>query len=280
MPEVSVITGGAGGMGLATAKIVGRDRAVVICDVSQPRLDAAVAELKELIIDCTAVACDITDRTSVAALVETAQSLGTVASVVHTAGASPSMGSADRIMRINALGTVHVNEAFHKIAGEGFAIVDVASMAGHNLPKFIVPTRQFKLALQDEDALMKKMMGACRIASEKMRSGMAYSISKAFVMWYSRSQAARFGQKDARIVSVSPGSFDTEMGRLEEDAGSGAMLRYAALKRFGTPEEIAELLAFCASNKAGYLTGIDILCDGGDLASMSLRDKLTGARKH
>jgi len=68
------------------------------------------------------------------------------------------------------------------------------------------------------------------------------------------------------------------MGRLEEQSGSGAMLRRAALKRFGRPEEVAELLAFCASDRASYLTGIDILCDGGVISSMTFRDKLAVAR--
>ena len=58
MPDVTVITGGAGGMGLAAAKIVGRDHPVVICDVSQDRLDAAVAALGEADVECTAVVCD------------------------------------------------------------------------------------------------------------------------------------------------------------------------------------------------------------------------------
>ena len=88
----------------------------------------------------------------------------------------------------------------------------------------------------------------------------------AFVIWYSRQMAARFGAKGARIRSVSPGSFDTAMGRLEKKSGAERLVAYAALKRFGTPEEIAELLAFCASSKPGCLTGVDILCDGGTQA--------------
>jgi NAD(P)-dependent dehydrogenase (short-subunit alcohol dehydrogenase family) len=278
MPKVSVIIGGAGGMGLATAKIVGRDHFVVLSDVRQDRLDAAVREFESLEIACTAVVCDITEQKSVAELVETSTGHGTVASVIHTAGVSPSMGSADLIMKINALGTVHVNEGFYRIAADGFAIVNVASMAAHMLPRVAVPTGRFKYAMSDEDTFMKKMMAACNIAPKKLRPGLAYSISKSFVMWYSTSQASKFGDRGARIVSVSPGSFDTEMGRLEEQSGSGAMLRYAALKRFGKPEEIAELLAFCASEKAGYLTGVDILCDGGVTASMTLRDKLAVGR--
>lgn len=278
MRTVSVITGGAGGMGLAAAKIVGRDHFVVICDVSKDRLDAAATELASLDIECTAVMCDITDRTSVAELVETSAALGTVASVIHSAGVSPSMGAAERIMRINALGTVYINESFYPLLGAGSAIVNVASMAAYTFPEVLIPTRRFKYAMRDEDVFMSKMVSACNVAPKRLRPGLAYSLSKCFVVWYSRSQAARFGSQGARIVSVSPGSIDTEMGRLEEQAGAGAMLEYAALKRFGGPEEVAELLAFCASEKASYVTGIDIACDGGVLASVTLRDKLAVAR--
>jgi NAD(P)-dependent dehydrogenase (short-subunit alcohol dehydrogenase family) len=84
--------------------------------------------------------------------------------------------------------------------------------------------------------------------------------------------SSAFGAKDARILSVSPGSFDTEMGRLEEKSGSDKLLQFAALKR---PEEVAELLAFAASEKPGYLTGIDILCDGGTRANITLKDLST-----
>lgn len=70
------------------------------------------------------------------------------------------------------------------------------------------------------------------------------------------------------MVSVSPGSFDTTMGRLEQKSGSAALLKAAALKRFGRPEEVAELLAFLASEKAGYITGTDILIDGGTYAGV------------
>jgi len=279
MQQVTVITGGAGGIGLAAAKIVGRTHGVVVSDVSEDRMDTAVSELQDLGIACTAVVCDITDPKSVAQLVKTSSAFGAVTSVIHTAGVSPSMGAAESIMRVNAMGTVNVNEQFFEIARDGFAIVNVASMAAYSLPRIAIPTGQFKYAMRDEVAFMKRMMSACRIAPERVRPGLAYAISKSFVRWYCRSQAEKFGRRGSRIVSVSPGSIDTEMGRLEEQSGSGAMARHAALKRFGRPEEVAELLAFCASDRAGYLTGTDILCDGGVVASMTFRGRLAVARK-
>lgn len=274
MSRVSVITGGAGGMGLATAKIVGRDHTLVLCDVRQDRLDAAAATLEDLGMTPTAVNCDVTDQPAVARLFDTASGLGTIVSVIHTAGVSPSMGNADYVMRTNALGTVNVNEVFYGSVRETAAIVNVASMAAHMLPEEIIPTRQFPRALQDQDAFMADMNSACDALPEEARSGFAYAVSKSFVRWYSTSQAERFNGRGLRIVSVSPGSVDTEMGKLEERAGAGAMVTDFAVPRWGRAEEMAELLAFCASSKAGYLTGTDILNDGGVIASMRERARV------
>ena len=258
-------------MGLATAKIVGSDHTVVLCDVRQERLDAAAKALKDLGVTTTVVNGDVTDRDAVTRLFETASGLGTVASVIHTAGVSPSMGDADYVMRTNAVGTVNVNEVFYESASEGAAIVNVASMAAHMLPDELIPAAQFPTALTDEAAFMKAMLSACDIAGDEARSGIAYAISKSFVRWYSTSQCERFNGKGLRVVSVSPGSIDTEMGRLEEQAGAGAMVADAAVPRWGKPEEMGALLAFCASDAAGYLTGTDILNDGGVIASMKER---------
>jgi NAD(P)-dependent dehydrogenase (short-subunit alcohol dehydrogenase family) len=278
--KLAVVTGGAGGMGLAAAHVLGRDSSVLISDVNKEHLHAAHRELVKAGIDCAAIFCDITDGQSVGQLVEYAESLGTVSSVVHAAGVSPGMGSAERVMKINAVGTVNINEAFLAIAHASFAVVNVASMAAHTLPQVCVPTRRFAYALHDEQAFLSKMAALYRLAPARLHSGFAYMLSKTFVKWYCVSQAERFGRQGARILSVSPGSIDTAMGRLEEQAGSGAIIQHSALKRFGTAEEVGELLAFCASDKPGYLTGTDILCDGGVMAAMTLRDKLAVARDH
>lgn len=258
-------------MGQATARILGQDHALVLCDVRKDRLDTAAAELADAGIAATAVHCDVTDRAAVDRLFETATGLGTIASVVHTAGVSPSMGDAEYVMRTNAIGTVNVNEAFFEAASEGAAIVNVASMAAHMLPDEMIPKGKFAQAMVAQDAFMEDMLAACDIAGPEARSGIAYAISKSFVRWYSSSQAERFNGKGLRIVSVSPGSVDTEMGRLEEQAGAGAMVADAAVPRWGTPQEMAELFAFCVSSKASYLTGTDILNDGGVVASMTER---------
>jgi NAD(P)-dependent dehydrogenase (short-subunit alcohol dehydrogenase family) len=271
MSTVSIITGGIGGMGLATAAIVGRDHTVVLADVRTERFATATAALKELGIDPVLVEADVTDRAAVDRLFAAASELGSLASVIHTAGVSPTMGDADYVMRTNVLGTLNVNEAFFAVAEAGAAIVNVASMAAYLLPEEIIPTQRYPLALKDPEAFTAEMVAACDIAPEEARSGIAYGLSKSFVKWYSAAQSERFNGRGLRIVSVSPGSIETEMGLLEAEAGAGAMVTEAAVPRWGRPEEMGELLAFCASDRAGYLTGTDILNDGGVVASMRER---------
>ena len=279
MSNVAVVTGGAGGMGLAAAHVLGRDSAVVISDVDPDRLRAAERELGEAGIACTATVCDITDRGSVAALVDLARQVGTVTSVVHAAGVSPSMGSADLVVKVNALGTILIDQAFLAIAQPGMGVVNVASVAGHQLPAFLAPVWSYQRAMADTDRFVTQLLRLCNLAPRARRPQLAYVLSKNFVIWYSKSMAADFGAKGARVLSVSPGSFDTAMGQLEKNVGAGALAQLGALKRFGHPAEIAELLAFCASDKPGYLTGTDIVCDGGVMTAMRMADMLTLARR-
>ncbi|WP_317932943.1 SDR family oxidoreductase [Halioxenophilus sp. WMMB6] len=267
MKDLVVITGGAGGMGFATAKRLGRDHSIIISDINPTRLQQAAEELLALGIDCDAVVTDIADRQSVAQLAEHAAAKGNVLAVVHTAGISPQMADAKTIIEVNAVGTVYLNEAFLALAKPGLVMVNVASMAGHMVPNLLLPKKAYRLANSDLNAFRKKLLFRCNLMPKEFyRLGMAYSVSKNFVIWYSQNQAAKFGAKGARILSVSPGTFDTEMGRLEAKSGSMEMLKTAALQRAGTSEEMAELLAFCACGNATYLTGTDILMDGGVVA--------------
>lgn len=274
MTQTAVITGGTGGMGIATARILGRDHRIVLADLDQGRIDKAVIELAALEIDATGFVCDITDRSSVDRLFAGAEAGGHhVRAVVHTAGISPQMGAAGKVARINGIGIVNVAQAFLTRAAEGDALVNVASTAGHGLPKVLIPFRKFPLADTDPDAFERVIVKRARVFGKKLHSGVAYGLSKAFVIWYTRSLAVPFGRKGARIVSVSPGSFDTAMGQLEKDHGASEFLKVSAIKRFGKPDEIAAVLAFCASEAPGYLTGADILVDGGTRAGQEFTKK-------
>lgn len=113
---------------------------------------------------------------------------------------------------------------------------------------------------------MKKMLNRVNLLPKASRSGAACSISKHFVIWFAKTDTARFGLKGVRVLSVTPGSFETPMGRLEKDE-AGTYLKFNAIRRNGRPEEIAVLYEEFSDEKLGYLTGADIICDGGCIAS-------------
>lgn len=258
-------------MGLATAHLMGADHRVVVNDLDPERVDAAVAQLRAAGVDAAGIACDIADTKQVGDMIRGVEEDGPhLRAIVHAAGVSPQMGDPTKVLRINALGTLNVSRAYLPIAAEGDALVHVASYAGYSIPGLLKPKRVFRKAATDYDAFAKGVLKFTKIAKGQ-ESGITYAISKAFVQWHAREQAGGFGAKGARVLSVSPGSFDTAMGKLEKDHGAGDLLKTAAIKRFGRPEEIAAVLAFCASDAPGYLTGMDVLVDGGTLAGKEFK---------
>lgn len=266
MKSVSIITGGGSGMGLATAKMLGKEHYIIIAGRNRSKLEKAIQELRSLNIEAEFFVCDISNRASVDCLAKRAREAGVIHSVIHAAGMSPNMGEAGVIMKANALGTININEAFFEVMESGSCIIDVSSMSGYLLPDFLIPRGKYKYSRTDKDVFIRKMMANVNLFPKKLRPGVAYTFSKNFVMWYAKTDAVKFGEKGIRILSISPGSFETPMGELEKD-NMEKYLRHSAIKRPGKVEEIANLFAFCVSSKASYLTGIDILCDGGCIAS-------------
>lgn len=266
MKNVCVITGGGSGMGLATARLMGKDNYIIICGRSVKKLENAVIELQSEGIEIEAFACDVSDYKSVEKLANHAKETGRIQAVIHAAGMSPHMGDAKQIMEANALGTININNAFYKVMEEGSCIIDVSSMSAYLTPKLVMPVRLYKYSVQDPELFIKKIMKWVNLFPSKVRGGVSYGISKHFVIWFAKQDAARFGKKGVRVISVSPGNFETPMGELEKEEAD-TFTKYCAIKRFGHVDEIASLFAYCASPSAGYLTGVDILCDGGLVAS-------------
>ncbi|MBS7528326.1 SDR family oxidoreductase [Fusibacter paucivorans] len=264
--NVCVITGGGSGMGLATAKVMGESHYIIISGRTVSKLEHAIDELKLMGIEAEAFPCDVSKREDVVALAHRAMAIGDVEVVIHAAGMSPTMADAQKIMAVNALGTIHVNEIFYDVMSEGGCLIDVSSMSAYFMPKAILPMKAFKLSRVDKKLFMAKMMKRVNLFPKKMRSQIAYGMSKAFVVWYAKTDAGKFGERHLRVLSISPGSFETPMGDAEKD-NLQEYIESSALKRLGDVEEIAFLMAACADKRAGYLTGVDILCDGGCVAS-------------
>ncbi|WP_092561051.1 SDR family NAD(P)-dependent oxidoreductase [Anaeromicropila populeti] len=265
MKTVCVITGGGSGMGLAAAKFMPQDKVIVVSGRTMSKLNKAVEELKALGYDAYAKTCDTSDRAQVIELAEFALSLGEIKNVIHAAGLSPSMATPEQLVRVNALGTVYVNQEFSKRMKEGSVILDVSSNSAYILPEFLAKKKVFALAEHDESRFVGKMLGLSRLIKDKYKAaGLAYGLSKKFVIWYARQCAYQYGERKIRVLSLSPGLIATDMGNLEAEEG-GSLLKTTAEKRMGTAEELGYALATAVDERNGYLAGIDILCDGGSI---------------
>ena len=274
--DVCVITGGGSGIGLAAAREMPGDMVLVLSGRTVGKLEKAVDELAGLGFEAHAFACDTSRRGDVEALADYAASLGDIRKVIHAAGLSPAMAAAEQLLRVNALGTVHVNRVFSRLMTPGSVIVDVSSSSAYVLPDFLVGRALCSLAEKDGERFVGRLARLCSLVPGNYRkSGLAYALSKKFVIRYAQMCAGAFGGKGIRVVSVSPGLTSTDMGSLEAGEG-GKMLRYAAEHRMGTPQELGYAVACAADERNGYLTGVDILCDGGAGSGKRFRGKNAG----
>lgn len=264
MKKVQVITGGGSGMGLNVAKVMGKYGPVLIGGRTVKKLDGAIEELKALGIEVEAMPCDVADPESVKTFAQKAAQMGEIATVVNAAGMSPAMASADMILSINMQGTVNVVESFYPHMGDGSVLINIASMAGHMLPMNEAIGKLFEDPNRED--LASSVLEALKIESDP---GTAYCVSKRFVMHYTARNTIRFAEKGARIISISPGTFDTPM--IVGDQSTAEIIKSNPVGKVGDPKDIADLIEYLCSDKSGFITGCDILIDGGYSTSILVK---------
>ncbi len=262
--KINVVTGGGTGIGRAVAAMLPKDETVVITGRRPEKLNECARELNAQGCRITPISCDVSTRDGARKLAEFAASLGEIDKVVHCAGVSGSTGNRETIIRINALGTVYVNQEFYKVMNGG-CIVDIASDSGYMLPGIMLPSgRVYRLAVTDEEAFVAKMVKKSRLGKEEVSAQIAYMISKNFVRWYAERCAFKYMvNRGIRVLCVSPGFVKTPMTDKEQGEATDIMLSYTGLRRGAEPEEIAYVITALADDRARYLIGADILCDNG-----------------
>lgn len=200
MKNVCVITGGGSGMGLAAAKYMPKEKRIILSGRTVKKLEHAVAELEELGYEAYAHACDTSDRASVHALAEYASSLGEIKNVINAAGMSPAMASPKQLLRVNALGTVYVNQEFSGCMHPGSVIVDVSSNSAYVLPKFLISKKTYLLAETDEEQFLKKLLK--KVIFRKENTKEQDSLMRCLkILWYGMRQNVRLITERKESVS-------------------------------------------------------------------------------
>lgn len=258
---IALVIGG-GGMGMSTARRLGQSHRVVLASLSADRNPAREAALREDGIDAVATQCDITDAESVAELGKFVAAQGRLRTLAHVGALSPATGDWRTLLAVNLVGATHIERLCLALATHGTAAVFVSSLAAHRT----APPGEEIMAVLD-DPLSPDFVERLEALVPERTALNAYRLSKFALIRMCQRRAVEWGRKGARIVSMSPGLIATPMGALESVGQSAelkqSLLRQTPLGREGTMTETADAIEFLASDRASFITGTDLLVDGG-----------------
>ncbi|MFE5705197.1 short-chain dehydrogenase [Rhodococcus sp. ACS1] len=263
---IALVIGG-GGMGMSTARRLGQSHRIVLASLSADKNPNREAVLREDGIDVTATQCDITDPESVTELGKFVAKQGQLRTLAHVAALSPSVGDWRTLLTVNLIGATLIERKCLELARQSTAAIFVSSLAAHRSDP---PTDEIISVL--DDPLAPDFFDRLEALVPEKQPVQAYRLSKFAINRMCRRRATAWGAKGARIVSMSPGLIATPMGAREFSGQSGKLklelLRNTPLEREGTMVETADAIEFLASDRASFITGTDLLVDGGTLSAV------------
>ncbi|MEO7390972.1 MAG: SDR family oxidoreductase [Ramlibacter sp.] len=246
--RVCIVTGGAQGIGEACVRRFAREGAKpVIADVDDARGQALAAEL-----GCLYLHCDVGDKAQVDAVVAQAvQANGRIDVLVNNAGIFKAAefldvteADFDAVLRVNLKGSFLMGQA---VAREMARAQPRQDAAGHTVRGSIVN--------------MSSVNGVLAIPNIS-----SYNVSKGGVNQLTRVMALALADKGIRVNAVAPGTIATELAAkavLTSDEARARIMSRTPMKRLGEPAEIADTVAYLASDAASYMTGEIVTVDGG-----------------
>lgn len=269
--EVVVLLG-AGSMGTAIIRRFAAGRKILFGDISQANLDRVCEEFTRSGYDTEGMIVNAMDRESIEQFAAKAASLGDVKYYVHTAGASPSQGTPEHILKLDMTGTGYAVDAFGKVMAAGGAGLIISSQTGYMFP---IPYDVEQTILNTPT---EELMNISWITDNATRSGTAYMIAKRVNhLQAMKAAATSWKERRARINTLSPGIIVTPLAYDEFNAPDNTyqkMIDASPAMRTASSDEIAEAGAFLLGEHAGFITGTDLLMDGGVISAIR-----TGAYK-
>ena len=262
--KIQVVAGGTSGMGLATAIALGKFGPVLVGGRNEKRLAGALEQMKAAGVEAYGKTCDVSDLESMKEFAAYAASIAPIGNVINAAGVDA--GGAELILKINVQGTINFVEAFLPYMN-GTRLVNFSSITGY----FYNPSREEIAVWNEPNApdFLEKVNAI--LDTKEVHPGMAhlgkdyiaYSASKRFNIYYTQANTLRFGKRNSQIFSIAPGAFDTPMLREQSGDAVDKVAAGTALGRLGRPEEMADFIVRLLEDGHDYLTGCDLILDGG-----------------
>lgn len=266
MKKVMVWTG-AGQIGMAIARRMGYGMKIVVGDKKIENAKAIADIMNGAGYDVTPVETDLSERDSILELIDIGKKLGDITMLVNAAGVSPSQAPVESILKVDLYGTAVLLEEVGKVIAEGGVGVTISSQSGHRMPA---------LTAQEDEQLActptEELLSLPILQPENIRDTLhAYQLAKRCNEKRVMAESVKWGEKKARINSISPGIIVTPLAIDEFNGPRGDFYKNMFAKcpagRPGTADEVANVAELLMSDKGKFITGADFLIDGGATAS-------------
>ena len=266
MKDVVILTG-AGQIGMAIARRVSMGKKLVIGDKSRANGEAITKIMNEAGFDAVFVECDLSSRESILNLISEARKFGEIAHLINAAGVSPSQAPVETILKVDLYGTAVLLEEVGKVIKAGGTGITVSSQSGHRMPALGAEIDE-QLATTPTE----KLLDLSVLQPENIRDTLhAYQLAKRCNVKRVMYEAVRWGERGARVNSISPGIIVTPLALDEFNGIRGDFYKNMFAKcpagRPGTADEVATLAELMLDSRGAFITGSDFLIDGGATAS-------------
>lgn len=258
---------GAGQIGVAIARRMGYGMKIIVGDKNRVHAEMIAKALVESGFDAVSAEVDISKRESIQAVIAKAQSYGEIAMLVNAAGVSPSQAPIEAILKVDLYGTAVLLEEVGKVIKKGGTGVTISSQSGHRMPALSAEDDE-KLAMTPSEELLALDI----LQPEQIRDTLhAYQMAKRCNVKRVMAEAVKWGERGARINSISPGIIVTPLAIDEFNGPRGDfyknMFAKCPARRPGTADEVANVAELLMRLQGAFITGADFLIDGGATAS-------------
>ena len=266
MKNVMLLTG-AGQIGMAIARRMGYGMKIVIGDKRAENAQHISQMMNQAGFDTAAQETDLASRDSIRALIAEAQKYGAITMLVNAAGVSPSQAPIEAILKVDLYGTAVLLEEVGKVIAPGGVGVTISSQSGHRM-KQLTPEEDAQLACTPTEELLKLEI----LQPGNIRDTLhAYQLAKRCNEKRVMAESVKWGERGARVNSISPGIIVTPLALDEFNGPRGDFYKNMFAKcpagRPGTADEVANVAELLMSGKGAFITGADFLIDGGATAS-------------